>query len=236
MWVNINRCPYCGSQVSDYRAAYSHPVFNAEFCGGTVPVQTLARFVRCDSCGLIIQSPRMSDERIGLYYSSGLYREASGRNLMQLDAGEERRAERVKAWVCAVPSFTPDLKSHLDIGCSRGSFLKAMRAHTQHGFDANSGYARDVQAFDSREKLKRYELVSSIHVLEHVTDPQAELKWYKSLSTRWVLIEVPGVSSALLFPHLFYFPVPVLMGMIEKAGLKIVAMTDVPPITVLCNA
>lgn len=164
----------------------------------------------------------MSDERIAQYYSSGLYRQTLGIDTETMDADEKRRALDVSLWLDRrgiVPS------SHADIGASRGYLLSEVGAGVQGGYDVNPNYA----AHNIANADGKYELVTSIHVLEHTIHPATELLWYKSLASDYVLIEVPGINAtggALRFAHLWYFPPKVLADMMVKCGMEIVEIDE----------
>ena len=165
----------------------------------------------------------MSDERIAQYYSSGLYRQTLGISQEAMDADEKRRALDVAVWLDK-RGIMPN--SHADIGSSRGYLLQEVAAEIQSGYDVNPKYAdKELQSVDDRT----FELVTSIHVLEHTINPMRELEWYKSLSTQYVLIEVPGINAtggALRFAHLWYFPPKVLADMMVKCGIEIVEIDE----------
>ena len=221
--VIISNCYNCNTPLTPYRNVISAPALTVEFCGGDLPVMTSSMFVICPACGLVAQSPRMSDERIAQYYSSGLYRQTLGISIEDMDADEKRRALDVAVWLDK-RGIMPN--SHADIGASRGYLLSEFGADVQCGYDVNPNYAgREIESVDD----KTFELVTSIHVLEHTTDPMRELEWYKSLSTKYVLIEVPGANAkggALRFAHLWYFPPKVLADMMVKCGMEIVEIDE----------
>lgn len=235
-WIQLTTCPNChGSDLQPYETVTTAPYFEVMFCGGSLPVLTHSVFVRCDSCGLVMQSPRMTDERIAEYYSSGAYRQTLGVSVEYMDADEQRRADNISSWLW-IQEVAP--KRHLDIGCSRGYLLESVVANVQHGFDSNPAYSNDIQVFSDKSKLQQYDLVTAVHVLEHTTDPIAELQWYKSLSTDKVLIEVPGANckgGPLRFAHLFYFPFETLHSMVEAAGMKVVAVETNPNTRILAT-
>lgn len=221
--VIISNCYYCQTPLIPYRNVISAPVLAVEFCGGDLSVMTSSMFVICPACGLVAQSPRMSDERIAQYYSSGLYRKTLGISIEDMDADEKRRAIDVDAWLIKRGVLPV---SHADIGASRGDLLYEVGADIQCGYDVNPNYAgREIESVDD----KTFELVTSIHVLEHTTDPMRGLEWYRSLSIKYVLIEVPGINAkggALRFAHLWYFPPMVLADMMVKCGMKIVEIDE----------
>lgn len=235
VWVETKLCPYCGcNDVGQYKIVNSPPNIFIDFCGGKLPVQAKVRFVKCLQCGLIIQSPRMGDERIADYYASGTYRNTLETSIPDMDRGEIMRADTIAKWLEELKILP--VNSHLDIGCSRGSFLKRVKAKYKYGWDFNHDYAREeITIVRKKEELIPCELVSALHVLEHTTDPIAQLKWYRSLSTHWVLVEVPREDSTLRFSHLFYFPVNVLKGMFQKAKLKIHSMVEYPNTRILAE-
>jgi hypothetical protein len=172
----------------------------------------------------------LNDENIALYYSSGFYRDTLGISVEDMDADELRRAQDVADWLWT-RNITP--KSHADIGASRGYLLEKVGAGEQNGYDVNPKYGE----YD-KVKFATYELVTAIHLLEHVTDPKAELKWYKSLSSDKVLIEVPSEKSQggpLRFAHLFYFPADLLVSMVEAAGMTVIELVREPHTRILAK-
>lgn len=231
-WIEIKECPYCQNELTFYDAVDTAPTFGVEFCNGYLPVVTPSSFSQCVGCGLVMQSPRMTDERIDYYYSSGLYRQTLGLSTEYMDADETRRAKEVASWL----NIHPD--SHLDIGASRGDLLMLIDAKIKHGFDSNPSYSNTMQVFSNKEHLQTYDLVTSVHCLEHVTDPISELAWYKSLTKDLLYIEVPGKNckgGALRFAHLFYFPPQLLKEMLESIGLTVLQMETEPNTRILCK-
>ena len=221
-WITSTTCYHCNTPLVPHRTVISAPALTVEYCGGDLPVLTSSTFVICPSCGLVAQSPRMSDDRIAQYYSSGLYRETLGMTTEAMDADEKRRALDVAVWLDK-RGIMPN--SHADIGASRGYLLWEVNAKIQSGYDVNPNYAiREIY-----NTVGKFDLVSSIHVLEHTINPMRELEWYKSLSTEYVLIEVPGINAtggALRFAHLWYFPPKVLIEMMVRVGLRVLEIDE----------
>lgn len=231
-WIEIKDCPYCRDELTPYKTAISAPAMLVNFCNGSLPMMVSVMYCRCKTCGLVVQSPRMTDERIDYYYSSGTYRNTLGISTEAMDADEKRRAVDVAQWL----NIHPD--SHLDIGASRGDLLMLIDAKTKHGFDANPSYSKEIQVFSNKVHLQTYDLVTSVHCLEHVTDPIKELAWYKSLTKDLLYIEVPGENckgGALRFAHLFYFPPQLLRDMLEGLGFSVVKFEIEPNTRILCK-
>jgi hypothetical protein len=232
-WTIITTCFHCGGTLAPYKAVTSAPSMLVEFCGGSLPMVTTVAYSKCPSCGLVVQTPRMSDERINHYYSSGLYRETLGLSADTMDADEKKRSVSIAAWLL-VQNVRP--ASHLDIGSSRGYLLRDVSAPVQCGYDMNPSYAGDTPM---RRGQLYYELVSSVHVLEHTAAPLEEIEWYKSLTAKYLLIEIPGehcTGGPLRFAHLFYFPPAVLTAILERVGFEIISIETTPNTRILCRS
>jgi hypothetical protein len=233
-WITISRCSFCdSSKLMPYKAVYSAPYLQIEFCNGAFPVLTPSTYIVCNDCGLVMQSPRMTDERIRYYYSSGTYRGSLGMTVEAMDADEKKRSDEVAAWLLS-RGVTP--KSHLDVGSSRGYLLENMGAAIAHGLDEMNYSTAHMITRDAQAQV--YDLVTSVHCLEHTTDPLKELQYYKSMSSDKVYIEVPGekcTGGPLRFAHLYYFPPETLFSMIERCGLRILEMDTKVNTKVLCS-
>jgi hypothetical protein len=225
---DVTVCPVCeGKYFAEYRTVTSSPTMYIEFCGGAIQVCTVTQYIRCEECGLIIQSPRMTQERIDRYYSSGLYRSTLGIAPDVMDRDERRRAEHLTAFL-----FRHNIlfKTHIDIGASKGHFI----TRTREVF-GSAGYGID-RAGNIGEGMDRAELVSAIHVLEHDPNPVDALKWYAGMTTKYLLLEVPGVTcpgAPLRFAHLFAFTPDVIRRMVADIGFTILVMEEETNIRVL---
>jgi len=189
-WIILDNCPNCQSvNLAPYQTVSTAPFLSVVVFGGTLMVNTLSQYVACADCGLVSQSPRVTDERLMEYYASGFYRNTLGITVESMDADEMERSKGIAEWLLQ-KGCSPE--THLDIGCSRGYLLELVNAFIKHGFDYNPEYSQNLHVYNDKTELGKYDLVSAIHVLEHATDPLADLRWYKELSTDKVLIEVPG--------------------------------------------
>lgn len=217
--VEAESCHYCGNtELVLEKTVYSTPIFEVEFCNGIVFAVTMSNFLKCTKCGLLIQSPRMSDERLKQFYSTPLYWETIGREEDILRSTEENRA---KSLLNFLKANDVQFKTHIDMGYGFGYFLRYTRAY--YGAEV-IGY--DLKDNPAKKPNKKYDLVSSTHCLEHCPYPKDELALYRSLSNKYLLLEVPPYISenslyGLRFSHLYCFPVDVLNQMIEDAGFKV---------------
>jgi SAM-dependent methyltransferase len=132
------------------------------------------------------------------------------------------------------------VQSHLDIGCSVGILLEEIReaysceavgiepgeAHRAHALE------RGLRVFSTLEMIetsggRTFDLISMLHVLEHLPDPVDYLRDLKDrfLSTNgWLLIEVPNLYAHDCFEtaHLSAFSELTLRGALETAGYSLI--------------
>jgi hypothetical protein len=232
-WQTVESCPLCGAKVIEYRTVATAPYIIIDFLGGDFPVSAVVKFVRCTSCGLVIQSPRVTDERLQKFYTSGLYRQTLGTSQDAIDYDERSRALDLAKWLTIRPA------THLDIGCGRGFFLRETHnlGADIMGYEPEEGYTLEDVPVTHIIPMEKFELVSMIHVLEHSTVPFADIKEAADLSSKWLLVEVPGdacMGGPLRFAHLWQFPLSVLMKMLPE-GWKIVSVQSSPNVRLLAE-
>jgi 2-polyprenyl-3-methyl-5-hydroxy-6-metoxy-1,4-benzoquinol methylase len=204
-------------------------------------------YSKCQSCGLIRTEYFHSDERDKFYP-----KEYYGKDGVKFISFFERirdlslkfRARKVKKYAIQ------GSRSVLDIGCGNGRFLSAI---APFGYRL-SGVELPGEAFDAAQNIPGINLVpadklsddsfkvqsfSAIvvwHVLEHVSDPPATLRY----CSRWLhnggflFIEVPNIESwqACLFGdkwlhldyprHRFHFTPRSLKLLLGKAGFSVI--------------
>jgi hypothetical protein len=172
----------------------------------------------------------MTAERITQFYASGLYRQTLEIPVEAMDADELARAKDIALWM-KIHDIHPE--SHIDIGASRGYLLREVGAEVQYGLDTNIEYGGSTAG-----DVGRYDLVTAIHVLEHVINPICEISKYAKLSQDKVIIEVPGMNCTggpLRFAHLYYFPSMLLVDMMETAGMSVIEIETEPNTRILAK-
>jgi 2-polyprenyl-3-methyl-5-hydroxy-6-metoxy-1,4-benzoquinol methylase len=209
------------------------------------------RFVRCASCGLVYQHPRIVIDRIGDYYDDEyiahrkktdwgvlkpLYEHAMGKH--------DRQKDRIVSRY-----VTLDAKSEvLDVGCAVGTFLQRMRQ--RYGARVCGVDFKDLRGNPSLEGVdfrhglfyeqdlgdERFDLVTMWHFLEHDYDPRRTLAKARAVLKRQgrLVIEVPRLDSVsftlygdrwpgLQAPqHTALYDKQSLLRMVEQAGLEVV--------------
>lgn len=229
--IDVTTCPICGSElVRNARAFFGAP-FMLLKTDVTFNGSAFVRYSRCETCGLYVQSPRMTDEDIERYYGTGLYRAWMNLPVEAMDDDEYMRAAHDASLVVKLLGVPA---SHLDIGSSRGHFLQLVKSPVQVGVEPNTSYNINEQATvlpRMTDVTGEFELVSMIHSLEHVTDPMSVLRSALSLSSRWLLIEVPSEQSKGgwgRLAHTYHFPEETFSYIAESLSCKIKLLHHTP--------
>ena len=226
--VTVGACPLCQSTQSEPFESIDE---------GSKPVS----YRLCTECGLVYQSPRMSDAALKQYYQAeyvAQHQRAAGVSEKELRVQTGRARNLVQLLRPQVGSVT----RHLDIGCSAGLLLEAVRAAygcEGVGIEPAEVYrdycaARGLTVVADLDRLAeagntRFDLVSLAHVLEHLTDPVGYLA---ELRTSWLqpgsklLIEVPNLfgHASLETPHLICFHAGTLQRTLAAAGYRVLQL------------
>lgn len=225
MSVVVTRCPLCGGSRLE-------PFEEHEDAGRKL------RYPICDRCGLVIQSPRMSDEELDRFYMSEYRQTVQGSEAptekdLRIQAG---RARHLGAFCGAT---LQGVSRHLDIGSSSGALLREFsRVYGCRGAGIEPGeaYRKILRAQgwevfagleDLGEKRRRsFDLISIIHVLEHIPDPVDYLRRLRDewlAPEGWLLVETPNLFGhrAVELAHLTVFSPRTLRQSLELAGFEV---------------
>jgi len=222
----VSACPLCTSPRSrlfDQRQFHGLEVMNR----------------LCLHCGLVYQSPRMTEAESATFYANEyrVLQEGSRDPTLRNMTAQKERASLMLEFIRPV---VPAVIRHLDIGCSLGILLQTVsRAYQDQAVGVEPGEAHRLAAakaglmvFPSLEELEksgqaRFDLVSLSHVLEHLYNPVEYLTHLReSLMTPdgWLLLEVPNLYSHDSFEvaHLFAFSPHTLREVLARSGFEIV--------------
>jgi SAM-dependent methyltransferase len=225
----IESCPLCGSKE------------NSLFNRSTFLDRQITNRI-CDRCGLVFQSPRMTDEETDEFYK-GEYRR-------MYHQGQERPSEKVlevqrkraATMQKIVAMKVEKVSRHLEIGCSAGYLLLALQEQygcTSIGIEPGNAYRdhavqQGFKVYPSLAELQenreeRFDLISMSHVLEHLTDPVgylSELRRSWLTPDGWLFLEVPNLYGHFSYEvaHLFSFTSHSLEQVIRKAGFRVVQL------------
>ena len=225
MTTHVEQCPLCGGRQSnlfDQRKFHQQTVINR----------------LCKHCGMVFQSPRMSDAELDSFYQAEyrqLYQGSAGPNAKDL-AIQRSRAQALVEF--AQTAIKPGVR-HLDIGCSSGLLLQGFAqacATTPTGIEPGDAYRSYAQAsgipvYPSLDALlaeqpDRFGLISMAHVLEHIAEPVVYLRTLQEQLLQpdgWLLLEVPNLYAHDSFEvaHLLAFSPHTLAQTVQQAGYEV---------------
>lgn len=241
--ITLKSCPVCKKNTIDVypRIGMAPHVMHEIMPKVKIEASIISHYFICQSCHIIFQNPRMSDKELDKFYSLGVYRKLVNMTDKQMDEDEEFRA-KVDANI--ISKYVVNIKSHLDMGSSRGYLLDLMGAKIKVGVEPNIKYSKEknINVFSKIKNViaKKFDLVTSIHNLEHVPDPLAYLKNMVKCVKRdgYVVIEVPTWKSQggpLRLPHLYHFEPDVLRLICKQVGLKVVQIEFTPHLILICK-
>lgn len=176
------------------------------------------RYSRC-SCGGWFQNPMPTDESLAELYREA-YRTISPDDPLRRFGGP--RSSRV------FPYLPREVGTMLDVGCSAGQLMgraKASRwrvAGVEPNDKARECAARFGPVYPALEQVAgTFDLVTAIHVLEHVPDPVSFLRQMAGHlePNGTLLVVVPHESYRP--PHLLAMAEPQVRLLFERAGLTI---------------
>lgn len=225
--VQVESCPLCNS---DRRSHFDFA--SIEEHGDHLHYRI------CKRCGLVFQSPRMSEETLDQYYDSE-YRESlqgsSGpteKDLRMQHARATHLLEFSSTWVKSIGKC-------LDVGSSSGALLETFQAaHGCEGIGIEPGHAyaeysreggfrvvADIQDLE-KEHENSFDLIAMGHTLEHIPEPA---EFLLELRERWLspngylLLEVPNLYGHQSFEraHLFAFSKSTLQELLRRTGFQI---------------
>ncbi|MBX3745126.1 MAG: class I SAM-dependent methyltransferase [Verrucomicrobiae bacterium] len=239
------KCHACGSLHIEEAAAYAafHRVTS-----DCKPWPQGGRLIRCRDCGLVqtAVTDAWRDDADRIYRDYTIYHQSGGSEQRVFGGtggvGQPRSERLIRAFRQAVT--LPQTGRLLDIGCGNGSFLtawsRAVPGWALTGTEVNDKYRSLIEAIPGVERLHTgplpelagaYDVISLIHVLEHIPDPVSFLDGLRSLLRPGglLLVEVPDCgqnpSMLLVADHCSHFAPPLLAGVVAAAGFESVVAT-----------
>jgi dolichol-phosphate mannosyltransferase len=236
----VSDCKVCGSpyHVELYPAA-GDAHRSATYQCTSVGHANHGRIVQCLGCGLVFTNPQLSSAEVLALYA-GVEDQTYLENV-------EARIKTFSYNLDAVERFLPPASRMLEVGSYCGFFLDVAR---KRGFDVlgvepsvwASAYARDTLHVPTvtggldalPDGTKPFDVVCSWDVLEHLSDPMAELKLINrrlrpggvfAFSTLDYANWVPRLLGErwpwMMDMHLYYFTTKMTTQMLERAGFRL---------------
>ena len=202
--------------------------------------------VICWTCGLVFISPRPRPDAVTDQYLDGDFSIAARGSAMpstaKFRASERaalRRYRRLTELGCVVPAG-----QYLEVGSGVGSLMRLMKAAdwSVHGLEPDAGFARagavaygvtiDTALYEDVDYgERRFDLIASFHVLEHVLSPTAFLeKAHAELRQDGrIFIEVPSIDRPyggnldrfFWSAHLTSFSRNTLLAFMDRTGFDV---------------
>jgi SAM-dependent methyltransferase len=222
----VNHCPLCSSSRSrlfDKRRFHGIEVINRV----------------CLNCGLVYQSPRMTEKESTAFYAEE-YRILQEGSVDPTAHNVAVQKERAISLVEFIRPMVPAVSRHLDIGCSLGILLQHIKAQYNSqsvGVEPGENHrilasGKGFMVYPSIEELEKagekcFELISLSHVLEHLHDPVGYLVLLREsflTPDGRLLLEVPNLFTHNSFEvaHLCAFSSHTLQEVLHRAGFEIV--------------
>jgi len=223
------KCYLCGSKEFFYRK-------------GSVRDNKKIRVIECKKCSLVsLDSKNHISDR---HYQEGGMHDKNENLYNWLKEGESDDLRRFDFLKKKIKN-----KNILDFGCGAGGFLIKAKtiANSVEGLELEESLQKHFNENDLtvwprleellERKIKKYDLITSFHVFEHLADPILILKNLSKLLIKEgeIIIEVPNSDDALLTlyeneefsnftywsQHLYLFNNKTIEDLVKKAGLKL---------------
>lgn len=199
------------------------------------------KYAICRFCGLIFQNPSLQEDYLDYFYKE-VYRQSYTGSDLPNNSEKIRQVERADYYVSVLKSEVNKINSHLDFGCSTGTFLKKISEQfdvkQSIGIELGDGYRRSakksgLEVYKNLDDLSskhlniKFDFISICHVLEHINNP---IKFLQTIARNFLsengilFIEVPNIRGAcsLEVPHSICFSEKTLIDTVNMAGLKVV--------------
>jgi|GEM_PF-537559 len=202
----------------------------------------------CNQCGFTFVLPRPSGEKIETLYKDGLFsrneRSSSvpdDRKFLRSEAAARDRIKILESFF-GNQLFSSNPRSVLEVGCGTGSFLRLMKGCGWKvlGLEPDATYASvaaerykiriENRLIEEWNPDKKFDLICSFHVIEHVEDPNSFLGRIHQLlnDDGYLFLECPsidrwyGKSIDFFFwdVHINTFSEKVLYAFLVKSGFE----------------
>lgn len=241
MNYTYKNCPVCGdTQFSDFLVCKDHTVSKEEFS-----------IVACKSCDFKFTNPRPADEDLGKYYQSEDYISHSNTKKGLISQLYHRvRSHTLQTKVQLMAQYV-SRGTVLDYGCGTGYFMEACvkagwksfgmepdRGARKIAFESGLNVSENKEVLEQKTSDLKFNAITLWHVLEHVTDLEETLKYFRSKLNREgvLIIAVPNHKSfdakvyqenwaAYDVPrHLYHFEPATIEKLMLNYGFKLEAM------------
>ena len=238
------RCPICGGlPASETQVDFSGVTSDVK------PWPRVSNLLVCGGCGLLHKRTTAEwfrDVDV-IYEDYEAYHQGHGaeQSVRHEEASELSPRSALLVRFAKDQLALPSSGRLLDVGCGNGAFLRSFAAEFPSweltGVDRSQGGADAVRAIPGVEQFVvggpadapgRYDLISLIHVLEHVHEPLGFLSEVAAKLTRGgaVLIDAPSLATnpfdLAVVDHVMHFSSATLRELTRRAGYKLRAYSS----------
>ena len=196
----LSNCPICKTQIFDpFLTCKDYTVSQQNFT-----------IVSCNNCNFKFTNPRPEDKNLGDYYKSEDYISHSNTSKGVISKlYKQVRNYTLKKKLKLITNYV-SRGTILDYGCGTGMFLNACQkaGWKAFGMEPNEGARKiasemGLNTFSDKERIQTYvgqqtfDIITLWHVLEHVTDLEQTLTFFKEKLSRngILIIAVPNYTS-----------------------------------------
>ena len=178
--------------------------------------KSFLKVVFCINCGMVQQDPIPSEKEVNEYYSTD-YRQDYKKTYIPKIKHVYRAGNLALERINFLKERNFLKGSLLDVGAGGGEFtyLSERLGFISEGIEPNVGYSNyarkeygiNIQTGQLIDVVKKFDLITMYHALEHIPDPVKTFKLlYKLLNKDGILfIEVPNIEAKDASPHNIYF-------------------------------
>ena len=207
-----------------------------------------AKLCLCSACGCV-QKMVNQEWLCGtatIYEQYSIYHQGEGSEQQVFENGSGIASSRSqKLLEHALPQISlAQTGRFLDVGCGNGAMLRSFQNMAPEwrlvGTELNNKYRAEIESIANNAVLftcalakipEAFDMISMLHVLEHIIDPMAFLLGIRNKLTSdgIILIEVPDFEynpfDLLIADHCTHFSKPTLEQILACAGFEIVTIT-----------
>lgn len=240
-----SRCHLCGAseldEFNEFRAFH-------RVSSDCKPWPAGGRLCRCRACGSVqkVIDDVWRREVDGIYSSYAIYDQAEGVEQAVFDEVGTPcpRSERLLHSLCAEVTL-PSHGRMLDIGCGNGAMLRAFSriapGWSLAGTELNDKYRRIVESIKNVEPLYAclpaqvpglFDVVTLIHVLEHIVEPDSFLAdvLAKMVPGGLLVVQLPyhveNPFELLIVDHCTHFAAATATALLERVGFEVLRVAD----------
>jgi 2-polyprenyl-3-methyl-5-hydroxy-6-metoxy-1,4-benzoquinol methylase len=238
---SYSECPVCkNKEFSPFLSCADHTVSHEQF-----------EIVACNSCGFKFTNPRPNNEDLASYYQSEDYISHSNTKKGIISQLYHKVRKRTLKQKLQLVSKHVSRGTILDYGCGTGAFVnecwqnnwKAFGLEPDAGarklaFESGLNVSATKEVLDQKTPDLKFNAITLWHVLEHVTDLDETLKYFKVKLNREgvVIIAVPNHTSydAQLYKehwaaydvprHLYHFEPKTIQALMSNYGFHLIEM------------